>query len=59
MPVEIEKEKVGRSSGNYGTVTKPASVSASSRVAETSSKVPKRRLRSWLRLADVVLSKIW
>jgi hypothetical protein len=27
MPMEIERMKIGRSSGNHGTVTKPASAS--------------------------------
>jgi hypothetical protein len=51
IPVEIEKVKIGRSSGNHGTVRKLASASSSGNFIEGS----KERMRSWLRLDNVVL----
>jgi hypothetical protein len=36
MPMEIERVKLGRSSGNHGTVTKPASASSSGNFIEGS-----------------------
>jgi hypothetical protein len=36
MPMEIERVKVGPSSGNHGTVTKPASVSSNRNFIEGS-----------------------
>jgi hypothetical protein len=36
MPMEIERVKIGRSSGNHGSVTKPVSASSSGNFVEGS-----------------------